>query len=233
MMKSLNENQLKEAIHLYAKKMADGLPTDEEISYIDFSPEFEQKMKRIIKLRKKPLLRSLNTTAKRVASIAVIFIFLFSVTFSVKAVREPFIEMIKTVFSNHVNIGFEGDTKDCITEIYELKQIPDGFELTNEIINEAMVYREYTDKNGIVLDYIQKSTTHTSGIDIDNEHSTHYTLTADGKEVYIVASEYGNLISAIWVENGYSFLINYYATDISDDEIISIIKSNTITEYIE
>lgn len=232
-MKSLNENNLKEALHLYAKKMADGLPTDEEISDIEFSPEFEQRMKCIIKSRKKPLLRCFNTTVKRVASIAVIFIILFSVTFSVKALREPFIEMIETIFSNHIEIQFDGDKKDCITEIYELKQIPDGFELTDEIINETMVYCEYTDENGIVLDYKQMSTANNGGIYIDNEHSTHYTLTVDGKKIYIFNWKERNAILVFWVENGYAFSIHYYATDISDDEIIAMIKSNTIKEYIE
>lgn len=231
-MKSLNEQRLKEAVHLYAKKMAEGLPTQEEISDLEFSPEFEQKMKGLIEFRKIPFRRYFDTTAKKVASIAVIFMIIFSATLSVKAVREPFIKMMKTIFSNHIEIRFEGDKKEQITEIYEISEIPVGFELTDEIINEVMVNREYTDKNGILLIYTQLSTANHIGIDIDNEHSTNYTLSIEGNDVYVFNSGERNLISVFWAENGYSFSIHYYS-QISDDEITAMVKSNTIKEYIE
>ena len=230
-MKNLNENNLKEAMHLYAQKMAKDFPTDQEVADVEFSSKFEQKMNRIIKQRKKPLFSIFNTTAKRVASVAAIFIVLISVTFSVSAIREPFIEMIKTIFDNHVEIEFEGNTKDCITEIYGLNYIPNGFELTKEMINSNTVSREYANKDGVILIYSQQATSNNTGTFIDNEHSTHHTITVDGKEIYIVVSDW-NITSAYWVENGYSFSIDYYSM-MDDDEIITIVKSNTIIGYQE
>ena len=230
-MKNLNENNLKQAMHLYAEKMADEFPTDDEIADIEFSAEFERKMNRIIKQRSKPMFNLFNTTAKRVASIAVIFIVLLSVTFSVSAIREPFIEMIKTVFSNHVEIKFYGATKECITEIYGLEHIPDGFEITNESISNIDVNRENITKAGIILSYTQQAVAHSSGVCIDNEHSTHHTITIDKKEIYIVVSEW-NITSAFWTDNGYSFSLVYYSK-MDDEEITNIIESNTIVGYQE
>lgn len=228
-MKNLNENNLKQAMHLYAEKMADEFPTDDEVADIEFSAEFERKMNRIIKQRNKPMFNFFNTAAKRVASVAAIFIVLISVTFSVSAIREPFIEMIKTVFSNHVELEFDGDTKEFITEIYGLEHIPDGFEMTDESISNIDVNREYTNKDGIILSYTQQAVAHSSGVSIDNEHSTHHTITIDKKEIYIVVSEW-NITSAFWTDNGYSFSLVYYSM-MADDEITTIVKSNTIVGY--
>lgn len=230
-MKNFNDNNFKEAMHLYAEKMDKEFPTDEEVADVKFSAEFEQKMDNIVQRRKRPFLNIFNTTAKRVASVAAIFIALVSVTFSVSAIREPFIEMIKTIFNNHVEIEFEGDTKECITEIYGLEHIPDGFEKTNESINAVAVNREYTNKEGIIFNYTQQATTNNMGVFIDNEHSTHHTITIDKMEIYIVVSDW-NITSAYWVENGYSFSIDYYSM-MDDDEITTIVKSNTIVGYQE
>ena len=230
-MKNFDDNNLKEAMHLYAEKMDKEFPTDEEVADVKFSADFEQKMDSIVQRRKRPFLNIFNTTAKRVASVAAIFIVLLSVTFSVSAIREPFVEMIKTIFDNHVEIEFEGDTKDCITEIYGLNYIPDGFEPTKEMINSNTVSREYINKDGVVLIYSQQATSNSTGTFIDNEHSKHYTITIDEKEVYVVISEW-NITSAYWVENGYSFSIDYYSM-MNDNEITTIIKSNTIVGYQE
>lgn len=230
-MKNFNDNNLKEAMHLYAEKMDKEFPTDEEVADVKFSADFEQKMDSIVQRRKRPFLNIFNTTAKRVASVAAIFIVLVSVTFSVSAIREPFVEMIKTIFDNHVEIEFEGDTKDCITEIYGLNYIPDGFEPTKEMINLNTVSREYINKDGVVLIYSQQATSNSTGAFIDNEHSTHHTITIDKMEIYIVVSDW-NITSAYWVENGYSFSIDYYSM-MDDNEITTIIKSNTIIGYQE
>lgn len=230
-MKNFNDNNFKEAMHLYAEKMDKEFPTDEEVADVKFSADFEQKMDSIVQRRKRPFLNLFNNTAKKVASVAAIFIVLISVTFSVSAIREPFVEMLKTIFDNHVEIEYSGDTKDFITEIYALNHIPDGFEKTKEMINANTVSREYANTDGVILIYSQQATSNSTGAFIDNEHSKHYTITVDEKEVYVVISEW-NITSAYWTDNGYSFSIDYYSM-MDDNEITTIIKSNTIIGYQE
>ena len=67
-----NEKNVKTAMHLLAQKTADEFPTDAEVANIRFSAEFERKMDNAIKRIKKPLYSIFNTTAKRVASFAII-----------------------------------------------------------------------------------------------------------------------------------------------------------------
>ncbi|MBR7132191.1 MAG: DUF4367 domain-containing protein [Clostridia bacterium] len=227
---NFSEKNVKAAMYLLAKKMADEFPTDTEVAYIGFSAEFEQKLNRIIRQSKNKLFSFFNTTAKRVASVVIVCLILLSATFSVSAIRVPFIKMLRKAFENYVEINFEGDTKDCISEVYGLTYIPEGFKLTNEMVNLAAVNREYANEAGAVFDYSQSPTTFSAGIVVDNEHSTHYTITADGLEIYVVNSE-RNTNSVFWAENGYSFLINFFDCDISDDEIISMVKSNAMIEY--
>ncbi len=222
-------DSFKEAIHLYAEKMRGEFPADKEVADIKFTADFEQKMDHIIHKRKRICYSMFNTVAKRVACVAVVFIVVLSVTLSVNAIRKPFVQMVRTVFSNHVDIGFQGDTKDFISEIYDLNYLPDGFEITSEMINSNTVSREYTNKDGVILMYSQQATQHHSGVSIDNEHTTHHILTVDGKEIYVVVSEW-SITSAYWTDNGYSFSIDYYS-QMDDEEISTIIRSNTVVGY--
>ena len=51
-MKNFNDNNFKEAMHLYAEKMDKEFPTDEEVADVKFSAEFEQKIDNIVQSRK-------------------------------------------------------------------------------------------------------------------------------------------------------------------------------------
>ena len=121
-MKNYNDNNLKEALHLYAEKMDKEFPTDEEVADVKFSADFEQSMDNIVQRRKRPFLRIFNSTAKRVASVAAVFVLLISVTFSVSAIREPVLEMFQKIFNNHVEIKLEGDITEYIAEIYAITE---------------------------------------------------------------------------------------------------------------
>ena len=231
-MKNYNDNNLKEALHLYAEKMDKEFPTDEEVADVKFSAEFEQKIDNIVQSRKRPFLNIFNTTAKRVASVAAIFIVLISVTFSVSAIREPFIEMFQKIFNDHIEIKLEGDTTEYIAEIYAITEIPEGYTLTNEIINTIMFHRDYDNKDGLSFSYTQISTANDPMVNIDNEHSKHYKKKVDNLELYIVDFEEDNIKQVYWVQDGYLFHLTFYSRP-TDDEIITMIKSNTIVGYQE
>lgn len=226
------ENNLKEALHLYTKEIAEDFPADDEVEDVKFSAEFEQKMNSIVQRRKRPILTIFNTTAKKVASVAVLFVVLLSVTFSVNAIREPFVEMFQKIFNDHVEIKIEGDTTDYIAEIYAITEIPEGYTMTDEMISTNMVNRDYEKSDGLLFSYTQISTANDPMVNIDNEHSEHYTKNIDGYKLYIVDFEEDNMKMVYWVENGYLFHLTFFSRP-TDDEIIPIIKSNTIVGYQE
>ena len=231
-MKNFNDKNLKEAMHLYAEKMNKEFPTDDEVADVKFSADFEQKMDSIVQRRKRPFLNLFNNTAKRVASVAAIFIVLISVTFSVSAIREPFIEMFQKIFNDHVEIKIEGDTTDYIAEIYAITEIPEGYTMADEMISTSMVNRDYDNEDGLSFSYTQISTANDPMVDIDNEHSKHYKKKVDELELYIADFEEDNIKLVYWVQDGYLFHLTFYSRP-TDDEIIPIIKSNTIIGYQE
>lgn len=232
-MKSLYENKLAEAMHLYAENTAAEFPTEDEAAKVAFSTEFEQKMERIIIQRKRPFFRIFNTAIKKTVSVAAIFIVVFTLSLSVKAIREPFLKMFKKIFDNHVEIELKGTTKDCIDEIYAVTEIPDGYVMTDEMINTSMVYREYKKDDGTSFSYTQSSTTGHMGLSIDNEHSRHYNKKIDDTELYIADFEEYNIKLVYWLQDGYLFDLDFYNSRPSDDDIIAIIKSNTLIGYQE
>lgn len=229
-MKKYNEKNLIEALKLYAEKKEKEFPSDDEVADIEFSSEFEQKMCRIINKRKKHHLSLFNTATKRVASVAIIFVMLITVAFSVSAIREPLFKMIQKNYDDHIEIKIEGDTTDYIAQIYAITEIPDGYVMTDEMISTSMVNRDYEKPDGSLFSYTQISTAHDPMINVDNEHSKHYTKEVDGYELYIADFEQDNIKHIYWVQNGYLFHLTFFSRP-TDDEIIPIIKSNTIVGY--
>ena len=231
-MKNYNDNNLKEALHLYAEKMDKEFPTDEEVADVKFSADFEQKMDSIVQRRKRPFLNLFNNTAKRVASVAAIFIVLISVTFSVSAIREPFIEMFQKIFNDHVEMKFDGETTEYIAEIYAITEIPEGYTMTDEMISTSMVNRDYNNEDGLSFSYTQISTANDPLVNIDNEHSNHYKKKVDDLELNIADFEKDKLKHVYWVQDGYLFHLTFFSRP-TDDEIIPMIKSNTVVGYQE
>ena len=74
----------------------------------------------LIKLQKKSYYQDINTVGNRVASIVVVFILcLFITVFSVKALREPFINFVVETYEKDVDIIPEGLFYCPAVKIYE------------------------------------------------------------------------------------------------------------------
>ena len=68
---------------------------DEADDTYKFSSKFEKRMSRLIKQRRKPYYRFINTAGKRVAVIALAFLTIsFTTVMSVEALRTPFLESL-------------------------------------------------------------------------------------------------------------------------------------------
>lgn len=227
-MKSISNSALKEAVHIYLEKELEKLKA--EVDTVEFSPEFEKRMSRIIKHGRRQSIFRLNTSAKRAVAVAAVFTVLVSVMLSVGAIRQPIIKMLTRDFEDHIEIEVKGDTTEFISEIYSPTYIPEGFAATDELINTSMVSRSYENSQGEAFSFIQISTANNPMIAIDNEHSRHYSLTRDGYELYIADFELDNIKHAYWSENGYIFHLEFYYK-IDDDSVMRIVKSNAITGY--
>lgn len=183
--------------------------------------------------RRYSFLKRINTAPKRIAAVIAIAVFvMFSSAMSVSAFREQFFEMIKTIFSNHVELSFDGDEKDAITEVYGISNVPEGFELTKESISNSAVFRDYEDSEGNIISFSQMITTNDTTVDVDNEHSKNHTVSVDGLEIFITEGIRDDIKAAFWGADGYSFNLTYIG-EIEIDELTEMISSICVVDHRE
>lgn len=200
--------------------------------YITEAIEYQYN-KQSVKGRGYSFLKRINTAPKRIATVAAIaMVLMFSSAMSVSAFREPFIEMIQTIFSNHVELSFDGDKKDAITEVYGIGYIPEGFELIKESISDSAVFKDYEDSEGNIISFSQMITGNDTTVDVDNEQSNNYTINVDGVEIFITEGIRDDIKAAFWGADGYSFNLTYIG-DIEVDELTEIISSIYVVELRE
>ena len=222
-MRESYDSNLKKAMHLYAQKSAEDFPTDDVVSDITFSPAFEKKMDKEIRRRKHSYFRIFNTAAKRAASIAAILVLLLAVSLSVEAIRTPLTNMVKLIFSDHVELEAEGDVAETIVNIYGITELPEGFVLTRASENSVKISKDYKNAEGDELLFSQWATKFQYTA-IDTEHSDTQTLDVDGTEVFVVVSRREPITAVYWFAEGYSFDIMYFG-EIDTDSIIEMIRS--------
>lgn len=155
------------------------------------------------------VLKKIQIPFKRIVAAIVIVIVMFTSVMSVTAIRGPFFEMVKTIFSDHVELEFRGDKKAVITEVYGIGNIPEDFELTKESINNSAVFKDYENPDGAIISFSQMITEHGTTVDVDNEHSKSQTVVVNGLEVYVVESLRDDITAAFWAADGYSFNLTY------------------------
>lgn len=123
-----------------------------------FSAKFEKKMKKLIKRRKKPYYRIINTVGKRVACAVLAFLVASSATvLSVKALREAVADFFISIyekFSTIQSADETGTTPETIEDIYEITYDLSGFTIDYEDYNEYSRNISYVNDD-ILIDFQQ------------------------------------------------------------------------------
>ena len=107
------------------------------------SPEFDRKMNRLLFLRKIRYDIFFNTVGKRVAAIIICVVIAGTTTvMSVEALRDGLFELIEKVYTRFSEITFEPVQSTYsmpeVFEEYSITNIPEGFTLETEHINESL-----------------------------------------------------------------------------------------------
>lgn len=154
-----------EAFDLYYKEYCKTLPTKEELSHVEIPNQLDAKMQKLIARERKFYYYWLNTVGKRVAAIILaVFISLTTVTFSVRALREPVIKFIVETFEKFSNVLFVNNKseKDTIIdmnfalEVIDLEYIPDGYKLESSFSDDVVHQARYfnSDRSSMIF-YMQ------------------------------------------------------------------------------
>ena len=120
----------------------------------DYSEDFIRRMNSLIKQRKKPYWKYINTAMKRVAVAVIAVIVLFSTSMSISAIREPVVDFFIKIYETFT--GFFTDDEnikasDTIEKVYQITQLPDGYVLKNQSDNKVNVQTTWTNGNDILI----------------------------------------------------------------------------------
>ncbi len=188
-----------------------------------FSPKFEKRMNKLIRRRKKPYYKIINTAGKRVAVIVGFFVIIsFSTIMSVDALREAFKNFFVSIFEKFsiVRSSDESSSPDSIEAIYTITSGLGKYTISYQEQDEISNNTVYEDEDGHTIDFCQyvKSAYDTM---INTENTVIESIDINGKEAMIYRDNH-NYHIIIWDIGDYIITIN---SNIGKDELISIAKS--------
>ena len=213
---------LYQALDLYTKECVEALPDDTEAEAYTFSKNFEIKMQKLINFRKKPYYKYLNTVAKRVASVVLItLVCLFVAVFSVKALREPFIDFIVETYEKFTSLLTEKELPDENFEftIKKPQYIPEGYVAQNITKDGKMYMCTYNNSEKGYFVYLQNLAGNWKSV-IDTENIIYEDITINSVGGIFYKNKDMNCIA--FDDGIYTYNISGY---ISKEELIKIAES--------
>ena len=189
----------------------------------EFSPKFEKRMQKLIRRRKKPYFKMINTVGKRVAVFAVTFLIISMTTvMSVKALREPFHDFIMSIFSDHSEVRSNddsGDYPDKIMSLYEIKCDLSEYQVIKTFNNENRHEIHYKNNNSII--YFSQNTVNDYHMNYNTENAEIEHIDINGCDAIGFLDNNG-YYSLVW--NNGEYIIDI-ASNIGKNALIVIAKS--------
>lgn len=218
-----NKNLLA-AFDLYVRRQDALLPTEEELSSVTLSSEFQAKMERLLTLRKRGYYVWFGTVERQVASVLLaLLLALTTATVSVKAWREKVAEFFAQVFDTHTAVTFVDETPNLARSVtFEHKAptyIPDGYVVEKETSSQGVYNIIFVDKDDNAIRYKQRQKDKI-GIQADTEESAYIKTTINN----LVGITYNNkgVITVLFSDDKYTFTLSGPCTL---EELIKVAES--------
>lgn len=184
------------------------LPSQEELDATIFpSPEFERKMKRVIRMAERRYVRILGHTFRRAAVVAALIAALLTTAMAVPAVRGPIVRFFVEVFETLSEITLIRDAEpETVGEFeYIYPETPEGYQLTFEEKMKSSLSLEWESLDG--ADYIMYSQYSTAqiraGLDTESAEMSDVTVKEYKGKKYSNKGE-NNLV---WYTDHYYFTL--------------------------
>ena len=189
------------------------------------SPEFDRKMNRLFFLRKIRYDIFFNTVGKRVAAIIICVVIAGTTTvMSVEALRDGLFELIEKVYTRFSEITFEPVRSTYsmpeVFEEYSITNIPEGFTLETEHVNESLFIKEQVFLNGEHTIRFGQRLAENANFAIDTEGIKTETIEYGDKEIFYFSNK--GIQYALWTEGGYAFIIH---SDLSMEQVLEMAAS--------
>ena len=182
------------------------LKGEDEIEW-EFSEKFENSMNKLIRKNNHIRLSTRRTVRRGLLAAIIALIAVFSGLISVSATREPIVNFVKRVFSDHNEMTMSWNSVlpvDRIETEYTLYDLPEEYELTTYEKDEIGVFSRWkssVDNSEIVFsqDILLVN------MSIDNEHNYRETV-VNGYTAYLNQYEFNT--SLTWTDGTYLFTLN-------------------------
>ena len=182
------------------------LKVEDEIEW-EFSEKFENSMNKLIRKNNHIRLSTRRTVRRGLLAAIIALIAVFSGLMSVSATREPIVNFVKRVFSDHNEMTMSRNSVlpvDRIETEYTLCDLPEEYELTTYEKDEIGVFSRWkssVDNSEIVFsqDILLVN------MSIDNEHNYRETV-VNGYTAYLNQYEFNT--SLTWTDGTYLFTLN-------------------------
>ncbi len=224
----LSQSNLKilyDALDEYTKQASQNAVIPPELETYKFSKKFETKMQRLINRRKKSYYMLIDTVGKRVAGYVLIaLVCLFTTIFSVKALREPFINFVVETYEKFTSIFVQKDDTNIAKANVEFEiilptYIPEGYERSSFVVDDDLCMCVFKNVHSKEILYTQ----HLNGFSlttIDAENVVYKHMRINSFEgIYYINNDLGCMVFG---NDKYTFNISGY---ISKEEIIKIVES--------
>lgn len=204
-------NVFEQACAISNSRWADSLPY--EFETYEFSKQHQKRMKTLFdKMRGDKYHRF----TKRVTALLIAAAILISMTITALAIPVTRKYIINNLFDHSLYTVLEAEETEL--EGFEIDYIPEGFELEEEQVNDAVISKSYKNSDGRWFDVLQYSIDDT--IDFDTENRPYEEIEINGITYIYCHDNY--VESCIWNDGVHIFSLS---GNISKDELIKIVQS--------
>lgn len=217
----MNENNFKKALYAALTPEYEKILSEQKTEH-EFSSKFNKDMQKLVKRRRKPYYKLINTVGKRVACIAIAFLVASSITIlSVEALRNAVADFFVSIFEKFSTVQpIEDDSAPLIIEdIYEITYDLNEFTIDYEEYDDYSRYITYI-KDDIAIFY-EQYTKYMYDVNINTEDAEISTLIINGHEAIYFQNNH-QYYNIIW-DNG-DYIISLLS-NIDKDILIDIAES--------
>lgn len=216
--------KLREAFDIYCQRRCAEFPTDAELAHITFSPEFEERMYRIIRREQRGYYVMFGTIKRSVASVLLMLLAGMTIaTFSVRALREPVVRFITEVFESFTSVLFVNDEPGAV--VTEMKTIapayiPEGYVVESEMETDISYRIIYSNtETGLRLSYTQRWNGK-GFLGVNTENIEHHAINVNGLEG--IAYIQNDTTSIMFTDGEYTFTVT---STLTEEDLLQIATS--------
>jgi len=172
--------------------------------------------------------RGLVITKRVVAALLIVCTVLFASAMSIEAVRTNFWNAIVEWFDDYISIKFDQTPAISTENAVDFKEpayLPNGYEAANRFITDYSNKITYHVNDTKALIYIQKVISSNETL-IDNKNCIIHDIEISGYPgILAVYSNDIFLYTLMWKDFKYSYMIESYNLDLSEDELFKLAES--------